>query len=59
MRYIVEEKVQLENGEKHWIPLFNKEGFTKVLSSKAEARNYLHDKGYTINSPDILLVEVR
>ena len=59
MRYIIEHKVRLENGEKHWIPLFNKEGFTKVLSSKAEARNYLHDAGYTIDNPDVRITEVR
>ena len=58
MRYEILERKQIKN-RKPWFSMTADDGTVMIFNSKAEARNYLHDKGYTINSPDILLVEVR
>ena len=58
MRYEILERKQVKN-RKPWFSMTDDDGTVMIFNSKAEARNYLHDKGYTINSPDILLVEVR
>lgn len=57
MRYMIDKKIQMEGWE-YWSPMVNKEGIAKLFKSTKEARNYLHDAGYTIDDPNVRIVEL-
>ena len=57
MRYIINKRIQMEDCE-YWSSMVNKDGIVKLFKSKAEARNYLHDAGYTIDDPNVKIMEV-